>query len=93
MATGIREGLQDYREYAASRPRMKKNAEKRVVVFSEVHPELDAARVARIITEAAAERSASSETTMRIAHPYAGAHERGTDRGGVEAELGADRGE
>lgn len=89
----IRKGLPGYREYAACRPQMKKNTEKRVVVFSEVHPELDAARVARIIIEAAAERSASSETTMRVAHPDTDAQECGTDRGGVEAELGADRGE
>lgn len=55
----IRESLPGYREYAAGRSRMKKNAKKQVVVFSEVHPELNAARVARIIVNAASERMLS----------------------------------
>lgn len=38
---------------------MKKNAEKQIVVFSEVHPELDAARMARVIIEATAEPTRS----------------------------------
>lgn len=86
----IKEGRPGYREYAASRPRMKKNAEKQIVVFSEVHLELDAARMARIIIEAAAERSASAEMAMRVAHPDTDVYERGTDCRSVEAELGAD---
>lgn len=86
----IREGLPGYREYAASRPQMKKNAEKQIVVFGEVHPELDAARIARVIIEAAAERSASAETAMRVAHPNTDTYEGGANRRGVEAELGTD---
>lgn len=86
----IRESLPGYREYAAARPRMKKNTEKQIVVFSEVHPELDAARMARIIIEATAERRISAETTMRVPHLDTDTHERGTDRRSVEAELGPD---
>lgn len=69
---------------------MKKNTEKQIVVFSEVHPELDAARMARIIIEATAERRISAETTMRVPHLDTDTHERGTDRRSVEAELGPD---
>jgi hypothetical protein len=31
------------------RPRMKKNAEKKIVIFSEVHPVLDPAKFAQIL--------------------------------------------
>lgn len=81
----IREGLPGYREYAASRPRMKKNAEKRVVVFSEVHAELDAARMARIIVGTANER-ASSFPTVGVSEADAALSESGLDGAGTEAE-------
>jgi hypothetical protein len=68
----------------------KKKAEKQIVVFSEVHSELDAARMTRIIIEATAERSTSVQMTARIADPNTNADERGADCSGVEAELGAD---
>lgn len=81
----IREGLPGYREYAEGRPRMKKNAEKRAVVFGEVHPELDAARMARIIVEAARERTSTfpavgvSEADTPLTEPR-------LDSAGTEAE-------
>lgn len=81
----IRERLPGYREYAASRPRMKKNAEKRVVVFSEVHPELDAARMARIIVETAKQR-VSSFPTVSVSEADAAPSEPGLDGAGAEAE-------
>ena len=81
----IRESLPGYREYAASRPRMKKNAEKRIVVYSKVTPEPDAARLARIIVDAARER-ASSLSTMRVTEVDATFTESGLDGTGAEAE-------
>lgn len=81
----IREGLPGYREYAASRPRMKKNTEKRVVVFSEVHAELDAARMAQIIVEAASERE-SSFPAVGVSEANAALSESGLDGAGAEPE-------
>jgi hypothetical protein len=77
--------LPGYREYAADRPRMKKNAKKRVVIFSEVHPELDAARMARIIVEAARERT-STFPTVGVSEPDTALTEPRLDSAGTEAE-------
>lgn len=85
----IREGLSGYREYAAGRSRMKKNAKKQVVVFSEVHPELDAARVARIIVNAASERMLSVPA-VGISEADAALTESGLDSAGTEAESFTD---
>jgi len=45
----IEERLPAYREYAASQPRIKKNAQKNIVLFSEVHPEVNAEAYARAV--------------------------------------------
>lgn len=60
--------------------------------MSEVHPVLDAARMARIIVEAAAERVISARVAVRVTDLDTVSHEDETDGGGVEAELGADGG-
>ena len=64
---------------------MKKNTEKRVVVFSEVHAELDAARMARIIVEAASERE-SSFPAVGVSEANAALSESGLDGAGAEPE-------
>ncbi len=78
-------GVAGLREYAASQPRTKKNVEKQIVVFCEVPPEFDAARVARIIVHTAHER-ASSLSTMGVTEADTSLTEPGLDGAGTEAK-------
>jgi hypothetical protein len=52
--------LPEYREWAKAQPRMQKNADKRIVIFSEVKPELDARKFAEIISRVVREKSSRS---------------------------------
>ncbi len=88
----IRETLPSYHQYAATRHRIKKNAKKQIVVFSEVYPDLDAAQVARIVLDVVTER-ASSDAVMGAADGDPLVAESGLDCAGIEAKTLADFGE
>ena len=53
----IADALPVYREQAKAQPHAKKNAKKRIAIFSEVNPELDPERFAQILVQAGLEQA------------------------------------
>ena len=75
----IADALPAYREQAKAQPHAKKNTKKRIVIFSEVNPELDSERFAQILVQAGLEQARQEKLARegKPAPPSAGRDEGG----------------